>query len=270
MTTHPEADFWNALGPTDARARGVLEDRGYATEYANASDATERGQTLEDARGMVESLTRHYGSPNSSELDATDATDARWPLLHDLGVRWAEVAGIGAPTPPMRFRCGDEWDALGIAPLVTVSFDSRLSMRAVLSAIREVWPLMTSDGWVRRTRPLGDRKLALVRHVCLDMDTSATWRERLKAWNEKHRGAWAYKDALGAADVRGLQSDFRKAEKSLTGRTGGLARFYDEDSRTRAMPGYRDPRTAEQIWADLVAADEKRRADTQEGHHGKP
>jgi len=256
VTTHSEADFWNALGPTDARVRGFLEDQGYATEYANASDATERGQTLEGARGMMESLARHYGSPNSSDLDATDATDARWPLLHDLGVRWAEVAGTGEPTPPMRFWCGDKWDALGIAPFVTVIFDSRLSMRAVLSAIRETWPLMRSKGWIRRTRPLGDRKLELVRHVCLDMDISATWRERLKAWNEKHTGAWAYKDALGAADVRGLLSDFRKAEKSLTGRTRGLARFYDEDSRTRAMPGYRDPRTAEEIWESVVSAAE--------------
>lgn len=261
MTTQ---SLWNALGPTDARVRGFLEDRGYATEYANASDPTERAQTLKDARAVMESLAQHFGLTNCGERNATDAADARWPLLHDLGMRWAEVAGTEAPTPPMRFRCGDEWDALDIAPLVTVSFDSRLSMRAVLSAIREVWPLMISDGWVRRTRPLGDRKLALVRHVCLDMDTSATWRERLKAWNEKHKGAWAYKDALG------LQSDFRKAEKSLTGRTSGLARFYDEDSRTRAMPGYRDPRTAEQIIADTIAADEKRRANTQGGHDGKP
>jgi len=81
---------------------------------------------------------------------------------------------------------------------------------------------MADAGWVKRSRPLGDRGIALVRFVCIESKRGATWRERLDAWNSEHADSTFDK-------VQAFQSAFRRAESQLTGSKYGLAWFYDEE-----------------------------------------
>jgi len=268
--TTTAADFWAELGNPNQHVRGFLEERGLLSEYLNGLSAQERELTVEDACGIRDSLERHglVWRSGGDELEASDDSDGRWVLLHDLGKRWADDVGASAPPAPLRFRCGYEWDALGQVPRVSLDFDGRVSLRAVLSGVRSMWPLMAANGWVRRTRPLGDRKLALVRFVCLETEIGTGWEDRRKAWNEAHPEA-EYPDRWS------LRSDFSKAEESLTGQRGGLARFYDAEQRQRAMPQPLDTRTAEEIIASTLKSDAARRVaanagDAEGGHNGKP
>jgi hypothetical protein len=153
--------------------------------------------------------------------------DGRWELWRDLiaARQSGFAAGVASDWAP--FVVTRVFD-ISRRPLyserIELSVDSRVPLRRVKKELDRFWARMTAEGWVKRSRPLGDRALALVRFVCLDADRDAKWRARLKAWNSTHP-----KETFDS--VQPFQSAFRRAEKQLTGRKYGLAWFYDEEVR---------------------------------------
>jgi len=192
----------------------MLERRRFANEYAECADEFEQRDTLERAIELLDRIEVRRPQDSGSR------DDARWDLLLDLGM--LPSAPVVAERA-LRYSI-DAGDYSG----VRITFDARLSKQALFAVLTELWPELRSKGWVRPTRSLESRKLALVRHVCIDSNVDATWRDRLAAWNNAHP-EWSY------SDVRALRSDFDRAEKSLTGRKWGLARFYNPQSETRIL-----------------------------------
>lgn len=82
---------------------------------------------------------------------------------------------------------------------------------------------------MRRTRPLGAKKVALLRLACRGRERGASWRKVLLMWNNEHPD-WKY------TSVRDLQSEFHDAEERLTGEDHGLEWFYDLRYRARSQP----------------------------------
>ena len=105
-------------------------------------------------------------------------------------------------------------------------FDVRCSLSEVQAQTARVWHHVVQRRWLRRSRPLGARKSQLIRYVCLDAPKGTTWRDRWNGWNAAF-AEWAY------ADVRQFQSDFKRAELTLTGVPGALERLYEPMSALR-------------------------------------
>ncbi len=151
--------------------------------------------------------------------------DGRWALLAELAERAAPGGEPEAPfavraSPPVGFGNGAPpllWEP------IQVTFDRRMSRQLVEKALRQVWPLLRERGITRQTHPLSERRLQLIRHVCLTMP-DASWPERWRQWNREH-DAWVY------LDVRAYQTAFHRAEVSLAGGPDGLRWFYDPLAR---------------------------------------
>ena len=161
-------------------------------------------------------------------LASNPNTDRRWRLWSDLKRalfpdnyqgRWHALEIVGLE--PNIDEIEEYADPL-LKPRVQLTFDCRMSLRAVVAELRRAWPQLRAANHVTRTRPLAPRGIALVDHVCLDNDTSLddSWEDRFRRWNTRHR-TWRYPDR------RRFITAFHKAERSLTGDRGGLRPFYD-------------------------------------------
>lgn len=104
---------------------------------------------------------------------------------------------------------------------VTLRFDHRLSQRQLSIHLKKLWPALAQRRLVRHTKKLGARKAALVALVCIELPPGLTWQARCEAWNE------APPTPGGYASTRAFESDFRAAEKSITGARYGLEHLYD-------------------------------------------
>jgi hypothetical protein len=210
------------LAPLQVAEKSYLEGELYLTEYLEHGDAT---SAIEGAAEAIERL-RGYRLYRVTALPKTETADRRWQLLRDLDAdfRTASAEAI------------DAWEPLHVtgqfidpnreppAQRLVISFDHRLSKRALIAIIHRQWSSWRRAGWVRQTHPLGALKLALINHVCRVCEPGATWDERLDLWNDAHL-QWRYPDR------RPFQSAFRSAEESLTGERGGLEWFHDPIAR---------------------------------------
>ena len=169
----------------DARVRAVVRD----DEFGDVS-AELRGAVLDSA------VARRTGI-------------GRWAAIR---VRTSEPIGFynGSSPPP-------------IGRTVDVSFDSRMPFVRLVRELRQQWRSLVSSGIVRRTRPLGPRKVALLRFVCLEMP-GASWADRHDAWNVRHL-KWAIPERTA------FIKEFHDAEESLCGRAHALAWFYNAKAR---------------------------------------
>lgn len=198
------------------------------TEDWDTDDEDERGEAEETIVWHVTCL-RDAGlldpAPRAAGRAVEITSDARWRLLDDIGRRFDEKYRADYPFYQTR----------GFAPLrtsrrhessyppsdrVTVDFDARMSRTALFAEIDALWETFRSEGWVRPTRRLGDRAIALLRFVALESPEGAQWRTRLELWNERYRERWPYKD------VRAFHAAFRRAERQLIGWGGGLKPLY--------------------------------------------
>jgi hypothetical protein len=179
-------------------------------------DVVDDVRALRDADLTSEMDSREYESPGNGRgallADLEEAAHGTPLSLLPLAVRTRHAVGfyVGDGPPPL-------------AQAVHVTFDHRMSYRALVRAFGQIWPDLRDAGIVRQTRPLGERKLSLVRFVCLAMP-DASWRERLVAWNDENPG-WLL------PDTRALITELHDAEKSLTGKRDGFAWFYDPVAR---------------------------------------
>lgn len=156
--------------------------------------------------------------------------DERWRLIADLN-----TAYLAETDPETDDR---QWLPVTLEPLlsldtrppsmsVRITFDHRISLDALVKALRKTWPDLKRRGWVRRTRTLGDRSLALLRFICLEAPRDTTWRARMQGWNEAHPN-WEF------SNDRAFNSAFHRAERQLTGEKFSLDWFHDSIARLEA------------------------------------
>lgn len=231
-------DYWSELGDVSPQEREALALLGYSAAYVQASaDAPRRTAFVSLSRRTIDTLRAVYGSRTSKGVtsyapaDSKGQRDGRWELLRDLQETQANAGANHPPIAPLQLEYTPRgysfaYDVPGALPghgRVTLHFDDRLSQAALFAELKRLWPRLRDLG-VPARRPLGDRKLALVRFVCLEAAVGSTWRQRCDDWNNRHP-EWVY------ADARALQNAFNKAEASLVGRDG-LRWFYDSAVRS--------------------------------------
>lgn len=207
--------------PLSPAERQLLWQRRFPTEYAGAANDGERQDTADRAIELVVSPPIEVRRPR----DSAKRDDARWALLADLGLLH-DAPIVVERVAGWSFEASD-------SHAIRLTFDARVSKQALIVALTEMWPRLRSEGWVRPTRAMEDRKLALVRYVCLESGLDTSWRERCAGWNATH-GEWTY------SDVRAMRSDFDRAERSLTGRKWGLARFYSPEKKAALEKDFKD------------------------------
>ena len=198
-------------------------------DFASAPDGETRDSAVERAVELVGDL-RSSGLVSDDEAIPIGSDDLRWTLIAELQEAIARQRG----------RPVGRWEPITIDdrkrampnPLhlsrVRFSVDSGMSRQGLLKAIGDIYPVLRESGRVRRTRPPGERAIAVVRFVCLERERDETWRERFDAWNAAHP-EWSF------ASARAFHGAFRRAEMQLTGERRGLAWFYDEEVRLNYM-----------------------------------
>jgi len=145
--------------------------------------------------------------------DLGDAAGADlWQPFRVEGRSQARVAPSGAP----------------VANVTTVSvfLDGRMPLEDLLSGLRKMWPKLVAAELVRPTRRMQKRTVAQLRHVCLECIPDDTWETRWRSWQDRYR-----KRGWGFRDRRSFITNFHRAERALTGASGGLAWFYSSDAR---------------------------------------
>jgi len=163
------------------------------------------------------------------DSDEGPADDPRWVLLRKL----AKKARIDAPSIRVnaRRRGSPIGFATGAPPelqellTITIETDARVPLTFILEEVRSIWRHMkTTKQLPERSRPLEDRKIALLEFVCLT-HPNAEWSERFERWNKNQPRRWRYanRDAFTTA--------CHDAEKQLTGSRSGLRWFYDPHAR---------------------------------------
>lgn len=217
-----------AVGNLDSVERSYIRERWEASFSEALLDQDDEGEEEFVQSAVADVMAWRKANSRKAHTDrGRPIPDDRWDLLRDLR---------GAIDPEIR-----RWDRLEIKRTanwgnvvydlgdqrVTVEFDSRLALESVCRALANEWPMLSALGVVRRTRPLGSRSIALLRHVCLGTRVGDRWRYRLVSWNKRYP-KWEYKNASR------FNTAFHRAEEQLTGSRGGLRVFYDIDERTAA------------------------------------
>ena len=209
--------------PRERRLENVLEREG---EYAGDDDLV---QSV--AMEIAQAIERHRKdwpidtSPTRAEDVVSDV--AYWRLVQDLNS--IQQAQEQPSTPPYQWQpVTSSWtswplsDDVANQARVTLEFDHRFSQRSLVAQIRAMWPVFVKCGYVRQTRPLLPKAIALIRLICIELPPGKTWADRMKAWNKKHgRREGRY------SDIYPFQRDFRRAERQLSGEPYGLEYFYN-------------------------------------------
>jgi len=224
--------------------RFLLRLEGLDDNWREARSPAEQRRVVERVLELVGNLQISGFLPDVEDAEMVanpgarenDEGDERWPLLRDLiAARRREL-----PTPSV---AAQEWAplmltrvvSLGDFPLIShrveITIDARLPLRSLKRELDALWQRLGQQRWVKRSRPIGPRGIALIRFVCFEGSREVTWRERLDAWNAKFPKATKADVAMRFDDVRAFQKAFRRHEKQLTGHAYGLAWFYDEFMR---------------------------------------
>jgi hypothetical protein len=227
MPTDKMKELWQAVERElgEAVPRSV---RQFVTENHDLElELREQEQAVELVVMTINSLQKHGMMPSKGEKRERGANveipdGERWQLLYDIGRRF-ERKYKGMPLTveyrgfaPMTLEHFTDNRSYPPSQRIRVVFDSGMNLATVFALLKREFQLTyRPKGWVRTTRPLGKRAIALVRFVCLESAEGLTWRERLALWNERYPD-WAFPDA------RRLQAAFRRAELQLTGSRGAL------------------------------------------------
>lgn len=230
-----ERDLWAAVArelgsEIDERERRLGDVQEQVDEFIEHPELQQDllGQLSKEIARAILRHRRDWGDPQAT------TGDAYWELLRDLDRAELELDGHPGiyAWEPFEVSLALGWStwvesATRAQPRVSLTFDHRMSQRELMRQVRRIWPLLLKYDWIRQTRPLGDRAIALVRLVCLESADAVTWLERMRSWNEQH-------PENPYDDVRNLHRDFRRAEKQLTGDEYGLERFSNPASQLAA------------------------------------
>lgn len=263
-------DFWGRFGQLSECERAFLAQAGMSALYVNARTDEARGRALAHARRVLAAFRDNVSRPSlviesQTPTDGSGGPDPRWSLLRDLELECARCeqdeyfavqpafsvryeapsrgyVGIGGKLPP------HGW--------VTIRFDDRLSLAGMYAELQRAWPTLRAAASIPTRRPLGERKLDLIRFICLDPRSGNTWQERVETWNATHPGQ-------EYADRRALLNAFQKAARSLTGEKDGLRWYYDVEYRDAWLPDLRDELTGiAQTILEALPEDHTRGGDT--------
>jgi hypothetical protein len=225
-----EATLWKAVEarlrtPVPPEVRRFCRARGWVDDYVREEEPEDRASVVREIAGTVRDLWDSGVVPRESDsLTTSVVSDGRWRLLRRLNAAYHEAEpdapGSSDWSPVRVSRIALNFDTHPTTSEVVVRLDSRLSLCALNTALRAVWPQLRRRGWLQRSRPLGERALALLRFVCLETSPDSTWRQRLEGWNVSHRN-WVY------SGVQAFERDFRRAEEELTGQRHALESFYN-------------------------------------------
>ena len=254
MTTSERA-LWKVVEeeldtPTSSQVRSFCRLQGWVRSYLESEVQDDKPSTVEVIVKTIRDLRASGLDPNPAEVISSPASaNQRWQLLQELNAAYHDAN-------PEAFGSRD-WQPLSISRMVlnldvhpttsgmTISLDSRISLKALMTELRRVWPHLLEAGWIRRSRPLGPQVLALARFVCLEATSGTTWRARMEAWNESH-SRWRYHD------VRKFERRFRRAEKELSGKPYGLEWFYEPTARLDRSDLVHAARTGDRSAARLL------------------
>jgi hypothetical protein len=234
--------LWQSVEKAGARltepCQGFLRLQGLDDDWRDARSAAERCGVVERVVEIVGDLQLSGLLPDAedTEMVANPGADERWPLLRDLiAARRRELpkSSVAARdwAPLMLTRVVSLADYPLISHRIEISIDARLPLRSLKRELDALWQRLGQQRWVKRSRPIGPRGIALIRFVCFEGSREVTWRERLDAWNAKFPKATKADVTMRFDDVRAFQKAFRRHEKQLTGHAYGLAWFYDEFMR---------------------------------------
>ena len=147
-----------------------------------------------------------------AELESAATPNAEtWAPIRINATRKRQAGFFSGEAPPPLGR------------FVQVTFDYRVPLKTLIWVLKDAWPDLRKDGSVRTTRPLGERKIALLRLACFQMP-EASREERFVAWNKEHPD-----DRFPTR--QSLITEMHSAEESLIGDRHGLAWFYDAKAR---------------------------------------
>lgn len=207
--------------PVPSTWKDFAERQGWVAAAIGDGPRQERDAAFEQIVTAIENLVATGVGEASADagIQADLEDDHRWRFVSDLKLAWDPGLPVWHPLVATQAERFDTSDPLG-DKRIPLSLDSRLSLRALIAELRQLWPKLLDRELVRRTRLLGDRTLGLLHFVCLKAPIDASSRERSNAWNEAHP-EWRY------TDVRAFTTAFHRGEEQLTGRKRGLAAFYD-------------------------------------------
>jgi len=210
-----------------------LEKLGVISDFDSEVDDG-KTEVADYAAHLLELARQCYATESalveSAEVDSR-LNGGRWALLAELRSRYAADHGDAdfEPPRPLKISRGLDLSSHPHTSTVTITFDNGLPLKVLVGALRALWPQMRKAGYVRPTRKMQEKKLSLVRFVCLEQPPETTWRERMDAWNarcqERGHDDWTY------TDVRAFKGDFSKGEASISGASNGLDWFYDTEAR---------------------------------------
>ncbi len=219
------------------RARGLVDDYLLVGDDLREEYREQRSEAVEVVADFVQDLWNSGVASRESDSFASPLrSDRRWPLLRKLNAVYhqaeANAPGSSDWSPVRVSRVALNFDAYPTTSEVVVRFDGRLSLHALKNALRVAWPRLHQRGWLWRSRPLGERTLALLRFVCLETPPDSMWRQRLEVWNASHPD-WVY------SGVRAFERAVRRAEEELTGEGYALEWFYNALARLDLPELYR-------------------------------
>jgi hypothetical protein len=225
------ASLWDRVGrtlrlpPTSAEqdfcvSHGLLHNIESITDpHEMDNQVAEVVRTIENLRVYARSVrdSRPVGEPIGS------FNDPRWQLWRDLIDKASGGQQRSRWRPFYLQRHVDRTIPGVLSQTIRVEFDHRMPMAALLEELKGLWPKLVEREWVRPSKPLGDRKIALIRLVCLELGMDMTWEQRLQEWNLRYPD-WQYS---GNNAVRKFAADFHDGEARLAGFRGALRWAYD-------------------------------------------
>jgi len=179
--------LWDRVGralrlPPTSAEQDFCVRRGLLRDLESVADPRESDNRVDEVVRTIEDLrVFEQGVRDSRPVDEPIGSfkDPRWQLWRDL----IDKASLGQQRSRWRpfyaYRHVDHTVPGVLSQTIRVEFDHRMPMAALLEELRGIWPTLVAQEWVRPSRPLGDRKIALIRLVCLELGMDMTWEQRL-------------------------------------------------------------------------------------------
>ncbi|MCH8161728.1 MAG: zinc-binding dehydrogenase [Chloroflexi bacterium] len=185
--------------PVPSTWKDFAERQGWVAAAIGDGPRQERDAAFEQIVTAIENLVATGVGEASADagIQADLEDDHRWRFVSDLKLAWDPGLPVWQPGGATQAERFDTSDPLG-DKRIPLSLDSRLSLRALIAELRQLWPKLLDRELVRRTRLLGDRTLGLLHFVCLKAPIDASSRDPVQAILDMTNGGVDYSfEAIG-------------------------------------------------------------------------